>query len=253
MSCPTSPSLFLFFRLLKLLLPRVKENRLNSEVEFSAPRLISGWIVTHHPSPLQVAVLCIWKCAQVSYVAGTEGCSRNQPMPARALPKLVTNSALPGTVGALLGQPANTADEQYHKTKQCHHHSFCLSSQFSPEWKWEVCGFILFLHTIEHLVYYIAMCTIALTISKYPHRRGALRYALSMEKKKSSKLWKVSYRVLWIGNYEWQIVPGGLKFLRYACAKRPVKKSELLYTKLFLADLLYQQGMLYWSSRSRRS
>lgn len=94
---------------------------------------------------------------------------------------------------------------------------------------------------------------IALTISKYPHRRGALRYALSMEKKKSSKLWKVSYRVLWIGNYEWQIVPGGLKFLRCACAKRPVKKSEFLYMKLFLADLLYQQGMLYWSSRSRRS
>lgn len=51
-------------------------------------------------------------------------------------------------------------------------------------------------------------------------------HALSMEKEKSSKLWKVSYRVLWIGNYEWQIVPGGWKFLRCARAKRPVKNQS---------------------------
>lgn len=81
MSIPTSQSLFVFFRLLKLLFPGVIENRLNSEVEFTAPRLLSEWAVTHHPSPLQMAALCTWKCAQVSHATGAEGCSRNQPMP----------------------------------------------------------------------------------------------------------------------------------------------------------------------------
>lgn len=82
MSFATTQSLFVFFRLPKVLFPGVKENRLNSEVEFAAPRLTSGWTATHYPSPLQMAALCIWKCAQVSYAAGAEGYSRNQPMPA---------------------------------------------------------------------------------------------------------------------------------------------------------------------------
>lgn len=175
MSFPTSQSLFVFFRLLKLLFPGVKENRLNSEVEFTAPRVISGWTVTHHPSPLQTAALCIWKCAQISRAAGAEGCSRNHPMPASALPQLMTNSALPGTVGALLGQAANAVDEQSHNSKQDHRHSFCLSPEFSSRMEMGGLWVYPFLHTIDLFMYYMAMCSTALTISKYPHIRGALR------------------------------------------------------------------------------
>lgn len=84
----------------------------------------------------------------------------------------MTNSALPGTVEALLGQVANAVDEQYHKY---HHHSFCLSSQFSSRMEMGGLWVYPFLHIIEHFMYCAAMCTIALTISKYPQIRGALR------------------------------------------------------------------------------
>lgn len=132
---------------------------------------------------------------------------------------------------ALWGLSWDRLWKQCHKTKQYHHHSFCLSSLFSS--RMEMGGlwvYMPFLHTIGHFMYYIAVCTIALTISKYPHMRGALRSCSQHGEEKSSKLGKVSYRILWIENYECQIIPGGLKFLRCAMCKKTCQKNQSSFT-----------------------
>ena len=117
MFLPTSQGLFVFFRWLKHLFPGVKENRLNSEMESTAPTVTPGWTTTHYPSPLWMAALRIRRFAQVSCAAGAEGHSRNHS----CLHAPCHNSwqtALPGAVGGLLGKAADMVDEQSQKTRR---------------------------------------------------------------------------------------------------------------------------------------
>jgi len=102
------------------------------------------------------------------------GAQQKPPMPPHALPQLVINSALPGTVRALLGEAADVLDEQSHRTRRPPQ-SFSLSLQFCFRMEMGGMFFCPFLHAITLYLYSMGMCIISVMVSKYPHIRSALR------------------------------------------------------------------------------
>lgn len=60
-------------------------------------------------------------------------------MPPCVLSQVMTNPALPETVGTLLGGAADMVDDQKSTNR-----AFVCCSSFVPEWKWEVLGFAFF-------------------------------------------------------------------------------------------------------------
>lgn len=96
---------------------------------------------------------------------------KKPPVPPRTLPQFVTNSALPRTVGDLLGEAADVVDELSHKTRKAPPELLFVT----PVGKWEGFVFAFFLSAIKLSLYCMGMCIISLTISKYPHISSALR------------------------------------------------------------------------------
>lgn len=175
MFLPTSQSLFVFFIWLKHLFPGVKMNKLSSlrgriycPNSYTKMDNDSSSLTFMEGNPAYSEVCTGFLCSRGRRV------QQKIPMPPCALPQFVTNSVLPGTLGALLGKNADVVGEQSHKIRRVPP-ELLLSPLFSSRVEMGGFCFCPFLHAIKLSLYCMGTCTIALTISKYPYSRSALR------------------------------------------------------------------------------
>lgn len=96
------------------------------------------------------------------------------PVPPCAPTQLVTNSAPPGTAGALLGEAADMVDKKSHKTRRAMPELLFVTPVLLQNGNGRFLVFP-FLHTVKLSLYCMGMCIASLTVSKSPHVRNALR------------------------------------------------------------------------------
>lgn len=142
---PTSQGLFVFFRRFKHLFLGVKVNRLNLlrgriYCPKSCTRMDNGSssLTFTDGSPRYLEVCTGFLRSQSRRV------QQKPPVPPRALPQLVTNLSLPGTVGALLGRGGWCGGWAVSQDQDSTARAFVCCPSFAPEWKWKVLGFALF-------------------------------------------------------------------------------------------------------------